>query len=183
MSHVEGRLKGLCEYSELNWAFLENSVMLGFLASFTLENRDIRCTIGFATIFEKVNRNNSWKGIFGETMSDSKKLKLSGDSRWLQKVNLKRLGECTFLKFGSERVKIWSPPLSHFPSPSCQQQWAQMTDQSHYCRKAAWRSCPSLLPYWQTHQRQESHWNQAANTKQELHNAVNKATSQKSSKA
>ena len=35
-----------------------------------------------------VFRNNSSKGIFGEIMSDSKKLKLSGDSRWLQKVAL-----------------------------------------------------------------------------------------------
>ena len=35
-----------------------------------------------------VFRNNSSKGIFGEIMSDSEKLKLSGDSRWLQKVAL-----------------------------------------------------------------------------------------------
>ena len=35
-----------------------------------------------------VFRNNSSKGIFGEIMSDSRKLKLSGDSRWLQKVAL-----------------------------------------------------------------------------------------------
>ena len=33
-------------------------------------------------------RNNSSKGIFGEIMSDSKNLKLSGDCRWLQKVAL-----------------------------------------------------------------------------------------------
>ena len=42
-------------------------------------------------VFNMVFRNNSSKGIFGEIMSDSKKLKLSGDSRWLQEVAPKKI--------------------------------------------------------------------------------------------
>ena len=45
-------------------------------------------------VFNMVFRNNSSKGIFGDIISNLKKLKLSGDSRWLQKVALKSSGAC-----------------------------------------------------------------------------------------
>ena len=54
-----------------------------------------------------VLRNNSSKGIFGEITSDSKKLKLSGDSRWLQKVALKRCSTTSQLS-RKDRVALTS---------------------------------------------------------------------------
>ena len=68
--------------------------------------------------FNMVFRNNSSKGIFGEIMSNSKKLKLSGDSRWLQKVinrarklMVREKGkDAAALFFGS--ISIQSPKLT-----------------------------------------------------------------------
>ena len=53
-----------------------------------------------------VFRNNSPKGITGEIMSDSKKLKLSGYSRWLQNVALNGSGRAAL---SSLLLLLWLP--------------------------------------------------------------------------
>ena len=83
-----------------------------------------------------VFKNNSSKGIFGEIKSDLKKLKLSGDSRWLQKVAPKeilKVSESAHFYLNEGFVR---PQLGECSWQDC----AQLLRKTHHCQLSSWTS-------------------------------------------